>query len=159
MSKNIYTSASHSSTIMLSFHSLVVLYVIVSCIFFFIIIWIIVKQENQNLPKFVLKANTTFENQEVDTSIAKYSSGKKVLLLWTTYQNRFEHWEWFLRKGPFVSNCKNLDVSHRCLITRSRKLTKYADVILFSLQDLKKVTFACIKSISRTKFKCSQDSE
>ena len=136
---------------MISFHSLVVFYVTVFCIFSLIIIWIMMKQENQNVPKFVLQANVIFDNQKVDNSTAKYSSGKKVLLLWTAYQNRFEHWEWFLRKGPFVSNCKSLDVSHRCLITRNRKVTKYADVILFSIQDLKKVTYGCIKSIPSTK--------
>ena len=136
---------------MISFHSLVVLYVIVLCIFSVIIIWIMVKQENQNLPIFFSQANANYGNQVVDNSTAKYSSVKKVLLLWTPYQNSYQHWEWFLRKGPFVSNCKNQDVSHRCLLTRSRKMTEYADVILFSIQDLKRVIYACTKSIFRLK--------
>ena len=78
---------------------------------------------------------------ETNHSNAKFHLRKKLLLLWTPYQRDFRNWKWTLGRGPVISKCKNQDVSGKCVITRNRKMTKHADVILFSIQDLKKVSF------------------
>ena len=78
---------------------------------------------------------------ETNYSYAKFHMTKKLLLLWTPYQRDFKNWKWTLGTGQVISKCKHQDESGKCEITRNRKMTKHADVILFSIQDLKKVSF------------------
>ena len=78
---------------------------------------------------------------ETNHSNAKFHLRKKLLLLWTPFQRDFRNWKWALGTGPVICKCKNQDESGKCVTTRNRKMTKHADVILFSIQDLKKVSF------------------
>ena len=121
----------------------------VACSTFFIIsmLWVACFQPsglNKNNAIFqqpVMK-DYSLNHLETNHSYAKFHLRKKVLLLWTPYQRDFRNWKWTLGTGQVISKCKNQDESSKCVITRNRKMTKHADVILFSIQDLKKVSFS-----------------
>ena len=62
----------------------------------------------------------------------------KLILLWTSYQGRWIWWSDDVGDDQFVENCTAV-MNGECMITSDKKYINNADIVLFSLQDLKQV--------------------
>ena len=62
----------------------------------------------------------------------------KLILLWTSYQGRWIWWSDDVGEDQFVKNCTAV-MNGECMITSDKKYINNADIVLFSLQDLKQV--------------------
>ena len=122
-----------------------------SCSAFFIFLRFSAIQGNNHLPSPALykdyrayqrsKNIASLNRKYKNNSSSNFISDDKIILLWTPYQGSYQYWEWFIGRGPYTSNCENQHLKHKCLISKDRKMTEHADVILFSIQDLKKVKY------------------
>ena len=63
----------------------------------------------------------------------------KIILLWTSYQGNWRGWSGGLGHDQIISNCKNTVMNGDCILTSNKNYIASADVVLFSLQDLKQV--------------------
>ena len=63
----------------------------------------------------------------------------KVILLWTSYQGKWTGWTGGLGHDQILSECKNGLINGECVLTTDKNQIHSADVVLFSLQDLKQV--------------------
>ena len=66
------------------------------------------------------------------------TSNLKLILLWTPYQGRSKWWSEDVGHDKFVENCTGV-LNNECMITRDKTYINHADMVLFSLQDLKQV--------------------
>ena len=61
----------------------------------------------------------------------------KLILLWTAYQGKWTGWSG-LTHDQFIKGCDHV-MNGDCIITSNKALAPSANVILFSIQDLKQV--------------------
>ena len=66
-------------------------------------------------------------------------ANEKVIFLWTPIQNYFDNWRWGIGPHPVIKDCANADINYKCIISKHPDMIKYADVVLFSIQDMEKV--------------------
>ena len=67
----------------------------------------------------------------------------KIIFLWTAYFGDYKkHWSWAIGPDPVINDCNNINIDAKCLITNHIDLLQKADVILFSLEDLKQVRYS-----------------
>ena len=64
----------------------------------------------------------------------------KIIFLWTTYFNDYNHWLWGIGPSPVISDCNDINIDEKCFITTHVDLLQKADVILFSLSDMQQVS-------------------
>ena len=64
---------------------------------------------------------------------------EKIIFLWTPMFRNYDKWTWVVGSDPVVKDCNSDDVDDKCLITTHKSLLEKADVVLFSVQDIKKV--------------------
>ena len=64
---------------------------------------------------------------------------EKIIFLWTPMFRNYDKWTWVVGSDPVVKDCNSDDVDDKCLITTHQSLLEKADVVLFSVQDIKKV--------------------
>ena len=64
---------------------------------------------------------------------------EKIIFLWTPMFGSYKGWSWGIGPNPVISDCGNRRIDNRCLITNHPSLLEKADVVLFSIQDLKQV--------------------
>ena len=64
---------------------------------------------------------------------------EKIIFLWTPMFGSYKGWSWGIGPNPVISDCGNRKIDNRCLITNHPSLLEKADVVLFSIQDLKQV--------------------
>ena len=98
-------------------------------------------------PATYLLFNLTYENglkqyfqyyvkpEDVDA----LNPPEKLIFLWTPIQGSYKEWSWGIGPDPVISGCGNKVVDGRCLITTYPGLLEKADVVLFSVQDIKQV--------------------
>ena len=65
----------------------------------------------------------------------------KIIFLWTPMQNNYKEWSWGIGPEPNIEDCNDPSIDGRCLITTHVDLIDRADVILFSIQDIKQVSY------------------
>ena len=61
----------------------------------------------------------------------------KLILLWTSYQGKWTGWAG-LTQDQIIKGCDNV-INGECIISSNKAYANSADVILFSIQDLKQV--------------------
>ena len=66
------------------------------------------------------------------------SNPEKIIFLWTPYQGSYEGWSF--GSDPLISNCEN-NTNGKCLVTTHRELIEKADIVMFSIQDIKQVAY------------------
>ena len=66
------------------------------------------------------------------------SNPEKIIFLWTPYQGSYEGWSF--GSDPLISNCKN-NTNGKCLVTTHPELIEKADIVMFSIQDIKQVAY------------------
>ena len=66
---------------------------------------------------------------------------KKIIFLWTPIQGNYKEWSWGIGPDPIIADCNNTNIDGKCLITTHPNLLKDADVVLFSIQDIKQVWY------------------
>ena len=66
---------------------------------------------------------------------------EKIILLWTPIQGSYKEWDWGIGPDPVISDCDNPNIDGKCLITTHPSLLEKADVVLFSIQDIKQVIY------------------
>ena len=64
---------------------------------------------------------------------------EKIIFLWTPMFRNYDKWTWVVGSDPVLKDCNSDDVDGKCLITTHKSLLEKADVVLFSVQDIKKV--------------------
>ena len=64
---------------------------------------------------------------------------EKIIFLWTPIQGSYKEWSWGIGPDPVISDCNNHEIDGKCLITTHPSLLEKADVVLFSIQDIKQV--------------------
>ena len=64
---------------------------------------------------------------------------QKIIFLWTPMFRNYDKWTWVVGSDPVIKDCNSDDVDGKCLITTNKSLLEKADVVLFSVQDIKKV--------------------
>ena len=69
------------------------------------------------------------------------SDTTKIIFLWTAMQNNYKEWSWGIGPEPNIEDCNDPSIDGRCLITTHVDLIDRADVILFSIQDIKQVSY------------------
>ena len=60
-------------------------------------------------------------------------------MLWTSYQGKWTGWTGGLGHDQIISDCKSVVMNGECVLTSNKNYINSADVVLFSLQDLKQV--------------------
>ena len=85
----------------------------------------------------VLKKNSKYfvSLKEIDSSRLP----EKIIFLWTPMFRTYDKWTWVVGSDPLIEDCNSNAVDGKCLITTHKSLLEKADVILFSVQDIKKV--------------------
>ena len=107
----------------------------------FCFLWIAV------IPATYLIFNLTYENglkyyfhyHVTPEEISYWNPPEKIIFLWTPIQGNYKEWCWGIGPEPVISDCSNKNVDGRCLITTHPSLLEKADVVLFSVQDIKQV--------------------
>ena len=66
------------------------------------------------------------------------SNPEKIIFLWTPYQGSYEGWSF--GSDPRISNCENY-TNGKCLVTTHPELIEKADIVMFSIQDIKQVAY------------------
>ena len=66
---------------------------------------------------------------------------EKIIFLWTPIQGNYQKWSWGIGPNPVIDDCNNPNVDGKCLITTHPGLLMEADVVLFSIQDIKQVGY------------------
>ena len=64
----------------------------------------------------------------------------KIIFLWTPIQGKYEEWWWAIGPEPIIEDCDDQHIDGKCLITTHVDLLEKADVVLFSIQDIKQVS-------------------
>ena len=64
---------------------------------------------------------------------------ERIIFLWTPMFRNYDKWTWVVGSDPLMKDCNGNDVDGKCLITTHKSLLEKADVVLFSVQDIKKV--------------------
>ena len=85
----------------------------------------------------VLKQNSKYfvSLKDIDSSRLP----EKIIFLWTPMFRNYDKWTWVVGSDPLMKDCNSNDVDGKCLITTHKSLLEKADVVLFSVQDIKKV--------------------
>ena len=73
--------------------------------------------------------------QDIDTN----HPPEKIIFLWTPIQGSYKEWSWGIGPNPLISDCDNPEIDGKCLITTHPSLLEKAEVVLFSVQDIKQV--------------------
>ena len=56
----------------------------------------------------------------------------------------YDMWNWLVGPHPLMTDCQSVNIDGKCLITTHSSLLEKGDVVLFSVQDIKKVNkFIC----------------
>ena len=63
----------------------------------------------------------------------------KIIFLWTPLQGKYKEWSWGIGPEPTIDDCNDANVDGRCLVTTHLDLLEKADVVLFSIEDIKRV--------------------
>ena len=63
----------------------------------------------------------------------------KIIFLWTPLQGNYKEWSWGIGPEPIIEDCNEPNVDGKCLITTHVDFLRKADVVLFSIQDIKQV--------------------
>ena len=105
--------------------------------------------------------NNGIRNSNTINTIKKYDSHyyvlpsdlkvptEKIILLWTPIQGNYKEWEWGIGPDPVIGDCNNPKIDGKCLITTHVALLNQADVVLFSIQDIKQVCIYNRSTITR----------
>ena len=64
----------------------------------------------------------------------------KIIFLWTPLLGKYKDWSWGIGPEPIVEDCNDTNVDGRCLITTHPGLLEEANVVLFSILDIKRVS-------------------
>ena len=64
----------------------------------------------------------------------------KLILLWTPYQGGWEDWSGHVGHNQIVSGCNSI-MNSECIVTSNKDYINSADVVLYSIQDLKQVNY------------------
>ena len=64
---------------------------------------------------------------------------EKIIFLWTPMFRNYDMWKWLVGPHPLMTDCHGENMDSKCLITTHTSLFEKADVVLFSVQDIKKV--------------------
>ena len=64
----------------------------------------------------------------------------KLILLWTPYQGAWDNWSGTIGHNQILSGCDSI-MNSECIVTSNKDYINYADVVLFSIQDLKQVNY------------------
>ena len=64
---------------------------------------------------------------------------EKIIYLWTPMFRNYDMWKWLVGPHPLMTGCHSENIDSKCLITTHTSLFEKADVVLFSVQDIKKV--------------------
>ena len=64
---------------------------------------------------------------------------EKIIFLWTPIFGNYKGWSWGIGPSPVISDCGTSKIDNKCLITNHLSLLEKADVVLFSIQDIKQV--------------------
>ena len=65
----------------------------------------------------------------------------KIIFLWTPYFGDYHHWSWGIGPSPIIGDCNDINIDKKCIITTHLDLLQKADVVIFSLQDIKQVGY------------------
>ena len=79
-----------------------------------------------------------YQYLSIDDSVNK-TRHYKVILLWTSYQGKWTGWTGGLGHDQILRDCNNGLLNGDCVLTTDKNQIHSADVVLFSLQDLKQV--------------------
>ena len=111
--------------------------VFVSLILVIGIVSIFVLKLGRSVYDEVLKQNSKYfvSLKDIDSSRLP----EKIIFLWTPMFRNYDKWTWVVGSDPVMKDCNNDDVDGKCLITTHKSLLEKADVVLFSVQDIKKV--------------------
>ena len=71
----------------------------------------------------------------------------KIILLWTSYQGKWTGWTGGLGHDQIISDCKSVVMNGECVLTSNKNYINSADIVLFSLQDLKQVIISILEII------------
>ena len=85
----------------------------------------------------ILKQNSKYfvSLKDIDSSRLP----EKIIFLWTPMFRNYDKWTWVVGSDPVIKDCNSDVVDGKCLITTHKSLLEKADVVLFSVQDIKKV--------------------
>ena len=85
----------------------------------------------------ILKQNSKYfvSLKDIDSSRLP----EKIIFLWTPMFRTYDKWTWVVGSDPVMKDCNSDAVDGKCLITTHKSLLEKADVVLFSVQDIKKV--------------------
>ena len=64
----------------------------------------------------------------------------KIIFLWTPLFGKYKEWSWGIGPEPIIHDCDDPNIDGRCLITNHLSMFERADVVLFSLLDIKRVS-------------------
>ena len=64
---------------------------------------------------------------------------KKIIFLWTPIHGSYKDWSWGIGSEPIIDDCNNPKIDGKCLITTHPDLLEEANVVLFSIRDIKQV--------------------
>ena len=67
-----------------------------------------------------------------------YNKTFKLILLWTPYQGRWKAWSGHVGHNQIIGNCDRI-MNSECIVTSNKDYINSADVVLYSIQDLKQV--------------------
>ena len=111
--------------------------VFVSLILIIGIVSIFVLKLGRSVYDNVLKQNSKYfvSLKDIDSSRLP----EKIIFLWTPMFRNYDKWTWVVGSDPVMKDCNSDDVDGKCLITTHKSLLEKADVVLFSVQDIKKV--------------------
>ena len=111
--------------------------VFVSLILIIGIVSIFVLKLGRSVYDDVLKQNSRYfvSLKDIDSSRLP----EKIIFLWTPMFRNYDKWTWVVGSDPVMKDCNSDDVDGKCLITTHKSLLEKADVVLFSVQDIKKV--------------------
>ena len=84
------------------------------------------------------RSDPTYVNYHMKPKTMK-SGQIKVIFLWTPIQKRYRNWAWGIGPQPVIKDCENPKIDKKCILTNHEDMLEHADVILFSIQDMKKV--------------------
>ena len=81
--------------------------------------------------------NYFFHYQRLPININEKSY--KLILLWTPVQGNWKNWGGHVGHNEIIEECETIKLNAQCRVTTNKDHIKLADVVLFSLQDLKQV--------------------
>ena len=82
----------------------------------------------------------------------------KIIVLWTPYWSildtvpSWKEWYWAIGPSPVINDCNDDNIDNKCLITNNIDVLQKANVILFSLDEIQKVSFTQYCTMSRNDY-------